>query len=319
VLAELGLFDIIFSGHAHYFSQDQAFKQVYGQGNRLGLLSQGFALGGAVCWVRLTVNVEEQSITDHTTGVRLLDHSCEENVAIGAMVTNWKSQYMKALRLDEVLGQCAEHLPLPDPETEPYAVNSTLHLALQEAVQQEFFHQVEHTMQIVAAMRETLVITNRYSAAIPLKAGPVTRYDLMQLIRYNGKMQLVELSSSFLAAIVNRNSLFVGMADFLYIRGVVYGISGSKGIALPNEPLTRDQIKAGALECSQPRVFGEDVDKEKWYWAIIDVYALDTLLVDVPERQTGVRNAVATKLCYRDLVEGFLRRGGKLKSVMRQL
>eukprot|EP00931_Biecheleriopsis_adriatica_P054904 TRINITY_DN32352_c0_g1_i1.p1 TRINITY_DN32352_c0_g1~~TRINITY_DN32352_c0_g1_i1.p1 ORF type:complete len:451 (-),score=72.10 TRINITY_DN32352_c0_g1_i1:52-1404(-) len=313
VLAKLGLFDVIFSGHAHFFEQSGVFEKIDGPGKRLGLLSKGFAMGGAICWARLKVNRQTRRIVDQTTGVRVLDDGCEEHAGVGAMVATWKSQLMKAMRLDEILGHCGKDLELPDKDVLPFCLESSIHSALQSAVLQEASLQMEKAGHVAPCQHSTLVITNRYSAATGLKTGPVTRYDLMRLIRYNGGMQLAELSGRLLAAIVQRNARFVGMADFLYLRGVSYTLSGLRGSPLPEKALSREEIQSGCLECNEAKVFGQSLNLQTgWYPAIIDVYVLDTLLADLPERVGGIRNPVGMQWHLRDLVEGFLQRGSRI-------
>merc|ERR1712224_105919 len=123
-------------------------------------------------------------------------------------------------------------------------------------------------------------------------------------------MKLAELSGRFLAAIVRRNALFVGQADFLYLSGVTYKLGCQGGEPLPAHPLTRDEVKAGHLECSDIRVDGKEIDTQNcWYWCIVDDYVLDVLLLEMLERTDGVRNACQAGIGYRDFVERYLKRG----------
>ena len=49
----------------------------------------------------------------------------------------------------------------------------------------------------------------------------------------------------------------------------------------------------GFVYQSKAKVFGQSLNLQTgWYPAIIDVYVLDTLLADLPERVGGIRNPV---------------------------
>jgi len=311
-LAELGLYDIIFSGHAHFYDTVRPLERIHVPNGRLGLLSPGLALGGGISWARFEFDLRSRQAVDHTSGISVIDSRCAENTAIAAVINDWKMQFVKAMGLDEVLGQCAQELTLPDKVAKQLSTTSDVHAALQDAVSKEFFHQLGDAA-IHGKADPVIVICNRYSAAFGLKAGPLNRGTLNSLIRYNSPVLLAELSGRFLAAIIARNAMFVGMADFLYLSSVDYTIQCRNGAKLPLEPLTRDQIKAGMLECSAARVAGAELDTEQgWYWCIVDGYVFETLLADMPERDGGVRNERLGPP-YRDLVQSYLKGGGILR------
>mmetsp|Transcript_12845 Transcript_12845/g.19338 ORF Transcript_12845/g.19338 Transcript_12845/m.19338 type:complete len:130 (+) Transcript_12845:1-390(+) len=125
----------------------------------------------------------------------------------------------------------------------------------------------------------------------------------------------MELSGHFLAAIVERNARFCGSADFLFMTGVSFTLrcrDGSKN--WPIVPLSREEIKLGVLECSAVNVAGAGlIEKDGWYWCLLDEFVFETLLKDMPERRDGVRNASPKLPGSRDLIEGYLRRGGRLR------
>mmetsp|Transcript_174130 Transcript_174130/g.552838 ORF Transcript_174130/g.552838 Transcript_174130/m.552838 type:complete len:147 (-) Transcript_174130:92-532(-) len=143
----------------------------------------------------------------------------------------------------------------------------------------------------------------------------MTRGALCELIVYNGDMLLVQLSGRLLAALVERNAFFAGQPDFLVMTGVEYMIQARGGGPLPAVPLATEEVKAGALECTAATVAGAALDVQHgMYWCIIDDYCLDTLAAGLAERVDGVRWQSPTKIGYRDLVEGYLKRGGALGS-----
>mmetsp|Transcript_157660 Transcript_157660/g.505565 ORF Transcript_157660/g.505565 Transcript_157660/m.505565 type:complete len:573 (+) Transcript_157660:116-1834(+) len=320
-LTALGLYDVVFSGHSHFFDKFDTFDKIKGPGGRLGLLSPGFAKGGGICWARLEVDRIAHRIVDHSSGVVLLEEGCDENLAIGALVKEWRLQFLEGLGLNERIGRCAENLSLPDKHTDQASTFSEIHSALHRALRQEFLFLLLEGGSLPEALHkaevgsDVLVITNRYSAAHGLKVGDMTRGALCELIVYNGDMLLVQLSGRLLAALVERNAFFAGQPDFLVMTGVEYMIQARGGGPLPAVPLATEEVKAGALECTAATVAGAALDVQHgMYWCIIDDYCLDTLAAGLVERVDGVRWQSPTKIGYRDLVEGYLKRGGALGS-----
>lgn len=328
-LAALGLYDVVFSGHAHYFDQQDVFEQITGPGGSLGLLSKGFARGGGISWARLNFNRRSRRIVDHTCGLKLLDQLCIGDIAIDGLVRNWRSQFELAMGLTITFGQCADDVALPDRDREQLATFSPVHSALHRAVHIELLTRLreesalaesrlaeeESAAMLPKASDLVVVLSNRYSARTGLQAGTVTRGSLLDLIAYNSPTRLVQLSGLFLAAIIRRNALFAGCADFVYVSEVDYVLRCRDG-SVPTGPVQREQVKAGVLECIDIKAFGEDVNVlNGWYWCVVDDYVLHTLLAGLPERVEGIRNTHPTGIGWRDLVEGHLTRGGVLQRV----
>lgn len=106
-LAELGLFDVIFSGHQHSFGpSDPPLPDVRsgegmpiftGPGGRLGLLSRGLWGGMGICGVTLTIDKQSRKIVGHESGVHVLNESVDTSSPsvshVQTLVESWQSRY----------------------------------------------------------------------------------------------------------------------------------------------------------------------------------------------------------------------------------
>ena len=126
-LMRLGLFDIVFSGHAHYFDALDALECIDGDGGRLGLLSPGFALGGGVSWVKLTLDRTTRRVKSHASGITPVSASAGELAPVVERVAGWSEMFEVKCR--EEVGRAAEALPLPDKQDQ-LDTYSAVHAAL---------------------------------------------------------------------------------------------------------------------------------------------------------------------------------------------
>merc|ERR1711924_527033 len=141
-------------------------------------------------------------------------------------VAHWRSQAWGSLKLDEIIAEVAEDLPLPDADSkDQIATFSAVHDALHGAYRKGFFAMIQDEDPSFELPQSVIVISNRYSATHGLKPGKLSKYDVMALITYNDNLHLVELSGCMLAAIVRRNTFYAGRADFLYCSGIEYSLT----------------------------------------------------------------------------------------------
>eukprot|EP00040_Diaphanoeca_grandis_P028632 m.166140 g.166140 ORF g.166140 m.166140 type:complete len:686 (+) comp31420_c0_seq2:70-2127(+) len=136
-LAALEIFDVVFSGHEHFYESkntlqphsasvsDTNMYTTQGSGMteraRLGLVSQGIADGGGVAWVQFQLNRNSKKtawdIARHTSGLNLLDSPISEpsqdpEVAhVQWLLMEWRKRF--TLKSQQVVGACV-NIPQPD-------------------------------------------------------------------------------------------------------------------------------------------------------------------------------------------------------------
>ena len=312
-LASLGLFDCIFSGHAHFYDRMDALEHFEGPGGRLGLLSPGFARGGGVSWLRLVLDGETRRIVAHTSGITpVTTAGCGERALIVKQVEEWRAVFEAKCRAP--IGRVHADAELPLPEAREQLVTfSAVHSALSRAMLAELRLLVPELLP--AGGSGTIVVCNRNSAAFGLCAGQlITLGDLLELRKYDSGLVYCEVSGEWLRLLLDRNAKFVGCADFLYFEGVSYTLRPCRG-ALPEEGFNKKQLDSGALQVvvGSPQVFGTALEDASWYSCVTSDYVLDTLLMDMTGRETGVRNEQGISVGEQTAVKGFLQRGELLK------
>ena len=313
-LASLGLFDCIFSGHAHFYDRMDALEHFEGPGGRLGLLSPGFARGGGVSWLRLVLDGETRRIVAHTSGIAPVTTaaSCGERALIVKQVEEWRAVFEAKCRAP--IGRVHADAELPLPEAREQLVTfSAVHSALSQAVLTELRLLLPELLPVGGS--GTIVACNRYSAAFGLCAGQLlTLGDLLELRKYDSGLVYCEVSGEWLLLLLDRNAKFAGRADFLYFEGVSYTLRPCRG-TLPEEGFNKKQLDSGALQvvAGSPRVFGTALEDASWYSLVTSDYVLDTLLKDMPGREMGVRNKQEIGVGEQTAVKAFLQRGELLK------
>ena len=312
-LASLGLYDCVFSGHAHFYDRMDALEHFEGPGGRLGLLSPGFARGGGVSWLRLVLDGETRRIVAHTSGIApVITASCGESASIARQVEEWRAVFEAKCGTPIGRVHAEAELPLPDAR-EQLVTSSAVHSALSRAVLAELRVQVPELLP--AGSGGVIVACNRYSATFGLSAGQLlTLGDLLELRKYDSGLVCCEVSGDWLRLLLDRNAKFAGRADFLYFEGISYTLRPCRG-ALPEEGFKKKQLDSGVLQVvpRSPRVFGTAIEGGSWYSCVTSDYVLDTLLKDIPGREIGVRNEQGMGIGEQTAVKGFLQRGELLK------
>jgi hypothetical protein len=145
--------------------------------------------------------------------------------------------------------------------------------------------------------------------------GNITYGQVRELLPFPNPLFYIEIQGSFLMAAIEHNASQLLSANFFVISGLEnYGYTLKSGGELPSVAgeLTMADISAGGVVPSKGAVRwgGEAVDPTAWYPCVLDIYLLDTVLLQLPEREHGVRARSPLKMNFCEVVTAYLERGG---------
>lgn len=334
-LAALKIFDVVFSGHEHFYGVDGLWVDVKeaesaappsmpALGDRLGLLSRGFARGGAVVWARFDVEVKvarvdggaKARVVDARVGTELIDSKFAPDTVVEARIATWAAQFESIEA--EVVGTVSVELSRCERGEEHLGSDcheSVLALAAKELLAREGEGEGDGDGEAPTVVQPWFTLTNSYQPSSACEAGPITRRKLNVLLPFDAPMVHAEMRGTMLRAVIHRNTAWSFRADFLipsqnvrYTFGRVDG-SSSDGIA------TREEVEAGAYTVEgEITIDGEALDDAAWYGVLTTEFVLDTLLESLPERDGGLREVpgAVRGLGTRLLIEAALRKGWEL-------
>ena len=163
--------------------------------------------------------------------------------------------------------------------------------------------------------RSVVIILNRNSVSKTVwQAGSITYGQVRELLPFPNPLIYIEMKGAFLLATLKLNARKLLTANFFFVYGITnYSYKLKSGEKLPDSEtdITQADVKAGAvIAFGHPQWGGEDVDTNKWYPCVLDSYLLDTLLLQVPERENGFRTRTNLNTNYCEIVTSHLEGGG---------
>jgi len=306
-LALEGAFDVIFSGHEHFYDVPTGpVRQVAGTRRRLGLLSRGVALGIGVSRVELAVDRASGEILAHASCTTAMNQRVPEDPAVVELVDIWEKDFLHVK--DEVLGRCTHLLRGPNTSGDLRGFReSPIHRVLGAVMEAE----IRHFQR--PGSTSPLIILNRgmFHAVCQVPQGPVTFGQVLRLLPFPNMIIELRVLGAFLRTIAAHSAMNYGQFNFLFTLGMEYAfIESSTGKTVPDpvEPCDKGSLQAVDIFVRQ-----EALREDHWYDVLSDEYVFDTLLQDVPGRATGVQTVRRLDgVTHATLLEGFLRRHGTL-------
>ena len=86
---------------------------------------------------------------------------------------------------------------------------------------------------------------------------------------------------------------------------------------MPTDGFSLEELTSGAIELSSAesvRVGGQPLEQGSWHRVVVGDYVLNTLLKNMPERESGFRDLHAVGTGEREAVRQFLSRGEQLRT-----
>jgi len=281
-LSALGIFDFVFSGHAHHRPRRMDVIETQGK----TLLHPGVHNGQAVVWGRFKMEREEGCITrciSREGGADLIDEMFDEDAEIKAWLQGYSDQFEAQLNVE--IGAC---VGLSKYDGEP-PINHTFQSTLAEAMLATFSDTgASFSAMNAAGIRGEIppgVIQYRHiEAAWPWKNN-VYHCELSGAL-------IMDLLQANAVAIVNR----VPDGMFLHFSGLDYDV-------VEGEPI--NVIMAGA-----------PLNLEAWYGCVADQYLITSAMQDnekYPHAGLGQRKVmdmgVMTQTCILDYTKGLHAQG----------
>ena len=285
-LAELGLFDVVFSGHAHFKPRDMEMRLAE---NGKTLLHPGVHNGQAVVWAKFSMerHADGAACTCREGGADLIDSTYADDEEMVLWLQGYAVQFEAIL--NEEVGTCVGFCKYSSPPAPP--INFEYHSSLADALLTTCAEHGAHFSAI-----------NSAGIRSDMPEGSICYKHVEACWPWKNNAHRCEVSGELVLELLDDNAAKIakGLDDgmFLHFAGLDYRVQDGRPVHV--------------------MIGGQPLEVERWYGFVADGYLVCSTLSGYPAAATGQRNVqdcgMSTQSCILDQIKALHAQGRKFGS-----